>query len=110
MNAVHNDNLRNITEFKTGDTIRVFIKIEEGNKKRIQTFEGLVIGRKKGNNISATFTVRKNYSGVGVERIFPLHSPLYEKIEVLRRGIVRRSKIHYVRKLSDKTIKIKEKR
>jgi large subunit ribosomal protein L19 len=109
INLVNKQNLKKIPDFKVGDVIKVFVKIEENNKKKIQTFEGLVI-RKRGSNISETFTVRKVFSGIGVERIFPLHSPLCEKIEVIRKGIVRRSKLYYIRGLSAKSIKIKEKK
>ncbi|PQP79544.1 50S ribosomal protein L19 [Candidatus Phytoplasma phoenicium] len=111
INTVNKDNLKTVPDFKTGDLIKVFLQIEEGNKKRIQTFEGLVIKRKghKGS-INENFTVRKIYSGIGVERTFPIHSPLYEKIEIIRRGMVRRSKLYYVRNLSTKAIKIKEKK
>ncbi|KOR75594.1 50S ribosomal protein L19 [Candidatus Phytoplasma pruni] len=108
LNSINENNLKSVPDFKPGDTVKVYIKIEEGNKKRIQTFEGLVI-RRQGSNISENITVRKVYSGVGVERIFPIHSPLYEKIEVIRRGIVRRSKLYYIRKLSAKAARIKEK-
>ncbi|MCQ9618712.1 MAG: 50S ribosomal protein L19 [Candidatus Phytoplasma pruni] len=109
LNSINENNLKSVPDFKPGDTVKVYIKIEEGNKKRIQTFEGLVI-RRQGSNISENITVRKVYSGVGVERIFPIHSPLYEKIEVIRRGIVRRSKLYYIRKLSAKAARIKEKK
>ncbi|MFB5029843.1 MAG: 50S ribosomal protein L19 [Candidatus Phytoplasma pruni] len=109
LNSINENNLKSVPDFKPGDTVKVYIKIEEGNKKRIQTFEGLVI-RRQGSNISENITVRKVYSGVGVERIFPIHSPLYEKIEVIRRGIVRRSKLYYIRKLSSKAARIKERK
>ncbi|WEK82630.1 MAG: 50S ribosomal protein L19 [Candidatus Phytoplasma pruni] len=109
LNSINENNLKSVPDFKPGDTVKVYIKIEEGNKKRIQTFEGLVI-RRQGSNISENITVRKVYSGVGVERIFPIHSPLYEKIEVIRRGIVRRSKLYYIRKLSAKAARIKERK
>ncbi|MEZ0180021.1 50S ribosomal protein L19 ['Camptotheca acuminata' phytoplasma] len=107
IDSINANNLRTVPNFKPGDTVKVFIKIEEGNKTRIQIFEGLVI-RRKGSHISETFTVRKVYSGIGVERTFPVHSPSYEKIEVIRRGIVRRAKLYYIRNLSNKAIKIKE--
>ncbi|WYY26439.1 LSU ribosomal protein L19p [Candidatus Phytoplasma fraxini] len=107
--SVNNKNLRNVPDFRPGDTVKVFNKIEEGNKKRIQVFEGIVISR-RGSHISETFTVRKVYAGVGVERIFPVHSNCYEKIEIVRRGIVRRAKLYYIRKLSNKAIKIKERK
>ncbi len=102
--------LRNdIPEFRPGDTVRLHIRIKEGERERIQVFEGLVIAR-RGSGISETFTVRKVSYGVGVERIFPLHSPFIEKIEVLRRGKVRRAKLYYIRSLSTKAARIKERR
>ncbi|QTX03190.1 50S ribosomal protein L19 [Candidatus Phytoplasma luffae] len=107
IDSINTKKLRNVPDFKPGDMVKVFTKIEEGNKKRIQIFEGLVI-RRKGSNITENFTVRKVYSGIGVERIFPIHSPSYEKIEIVRRGMVRRAKLYYVRDLSNKAIKIKE--
>ncbi|MBP3059371.1 50S ribosomal protein L19 [Texas Phoenix palm phytoplasma] len=109
INSINKNSLKVLPDFKVGDFVKVFIKIEEGNKKRIQAFEGLII-RIKGSGITKTITVRKVYCGVGVERIFPIHSPLYENIEIVRKGIVRRSKIYYVRKLSSKSMKIKAKR
>ncbi|MGE9276645.1 MAG: 50S ribosomal protein L19 [Candidatus Phytoplasma pruni] len=109
LNSINKNNLKIVPDFKPGDTVKVYIKIEEGNKKRIQIFEGLVVKR-QGSNISENITVRKVYSGVGVERIFPIHSPLYEKIEVTHRGIVRRSKLYYIRKLSAKAARIKERK
>ena len=85
--------------------------MREGNKERVQNFEGVVIGRKSGNSIDATFTVRKISNGIGVERIFPLHSPVISKIDVKRRGKVRRSKLNYLRNISgSKGTRIKEKR
>ncbi len=88
----------NIPEFRVGDTVRVDVKIIEGNKERIQAFEGIVISRKSGG-ISETFTVRKLSSGVGVERIFPIHSPKIAKITVIRKGKVRRAKLTFLRDL-----------
>ena len=96
-------------EFKAGDTIRVHARIKEGDKERIQVFQGVVIRKRKGNT-GATFTVRKVSYGVGVERIFPLHSPSIDKIEVLTRGRVRRGRLYYMRKLRGKAARIKEKR
>ena len=93
--------------FKSGDEVKVAVKIIEGNKQRIQNFQGVVICR-RGGGISETFTVRKVSSGVGVERIFPLHSPVIDSITVLRRGKVRRNKITYIRSLSGKAARIKE--
>ncbi|MDV3168146.1 MAG: 50S ribosomal protein L19 [Candidatus Phytoplasma stylosanthis] len=107
IDSINIKKLRTVSDFKVGDFVKVFTKIEDGNKKRIQIFEGLVISR-KGSLISETFTVRKVYSGVGVERTFPIHSPSYEKVEVIRRGIVKRAKLYYVRNLSNKAIRIKE--
>jgi len=97
-----------IPEFKSGDTVRVHVKIKEGDKERIQVFEGIVIRKRKGN-LGATFTVRKVSYGIGVERIFPLHSPNIEKIEVVKRGKVRRSRLYYLRELRGKAARIKEK-
>lgn len=98
-----------IPEFRPGDTIRVNVKVREGDKERIQGFEGVCIGR-KGAGISETFTVRKVSNGVGVERIFPLHSPAILSIERVREGRVRRAKIYYLRKLSGKAARIPEKK
>ena len=97
-----------IPEFRPGDTVRVHVKIKEGDKERIQVFEGIVIRKRKGN-LGATFTVRKISYGIGVERIFPLHSPTIEKIEVVKRGKVRRSRLYYLRELRGKAARIKEK-
>lgn len=94
-------------EFRAGDTVAVHYKIKEGDRERIQIFEGVVIA-KKGGGVRATFTVRKISYGIGVERIFPLHSPLIEKIEVKRLGKVRRAKLYYLRGLSRKAARIKE--
>ncbi len=93
--------------FKSGDTVKVHFKIIEGNSERIQVFDGVVIAEKGGGQ-TATFTVRKISSGVGVERIFPLHSPRIAQIEVVKRGKVRRAKIYYLRGLSGKASKIKD--
>ena len=110
INAVTKEYLRNdIPEFRAGDNVRVYVRIKEGDKERIQLFEGLVIGR-HGGGISATYTVRKISNGVGVERIFPLHSPMVEKIQVVRLGRVRRAKLNYIRNLSAKAARIKERR
>lgn len=97
----------NITEFNAGDTIKVFAKIKEGNRERTQAFEGVVI-KKQGGSTRATFTVRKLSNGVGVEKTWPLHSPTIEKIEVIRRGKVRRSKLYYLRDRVGKAAKVKE--
>ena len=95
--------------FGPGDTVKVHVKIKEGEKERIQIFQGVVISKRKGGT-NATFTVRKVSYGVGVERIFPLHSPAIDKIEVVTRGRVRRAKIYYLRKLRGKAARIKERR
>jgi large subunit ribosomal protein L19 len=97
-----------VTPFNVGDTVRVHFKIVEGNKERVQIFEGIVIARKNGG-IRETFTVRKISFGVGVERVFPVNSPRIEKIEVVRRGDVRRAKLYYIRGLSGKaSTRVKE--
>ena len=93
--------------FKSGDTVRVHVTIKEGEKERIQVFEGVVIRKRKGWT-GATFTVRKVSYGVGVERIFPFHSPIIDRIEVVTRGRVRRSRLYYLRKLRGKAARIKE--
>lgn len=98
-----------IPKFRPGDTVRVQVKVVEGSRERLQAFEGLVIAR-SGGSIRETFTVRRISYGVGVERTFPVHSPRVEKIEVVRRGIVRRAKLYYLRKLTGKAARIKEKR
>ncbi|MBW2065887.1 MAG: 50S ribosomal protein L19 [Deltaproteobacteria bacterium] len=98
-----------IPEFRPGDTIKVHAKIREGDKERIQIFQGVVIRKRKGNT-GATFTVRKVSYGIGVERIFPLHSPFIEKVEVVTRGKVRRARLYYLRKLRGKASRIKERR
>ncbi|MGZ4031695.1 MAG: 50S ribosomal protein L19 [Tumebacillaceae bacterium] len=98
---------KDIPEFKAGDTLRVHVKVKEGNRERIQVFEGVVIKR-RGGGISETFTVRKVSYGVGVERTFPLHTPKIDKIEVMRRGRVRRAKLYYLRNLTGKAARIKE--
>ena len=94
-------------DFAVGDTVKVYGKIKEGNRERIQVFEGTVIKRQGGSN-RETFTVRKNSNGVGVEKTWPLHSPNVEKIEVVRRGKVRRAKLFYLRDRSGKSAKVKE--
>jgi large subunit ribosomal protein L19 len=98
-----------IPDFRPGDTVKVHVKIKEGEKERIQLFQGVVI-RKRNGTTGATFTVRKVSYGIGVERIFPLHSPIIHKIEVTTRGRVRRSRIYYLRNLRGKAARIKEKR
>lgn len=96
----------NIPEFRVGDTVKVDVKIVEGKRERIQSFEGVVISR-KGGGISETFTVRKKSAGIGVERIFPMHSPKIDKITVVRKGVVRRAKLYYARDIVGQ-FKIKE--
>jgi large subunit ribosomal protein L19 len=98
-----------LPDFIPGDTVKVHVKIREGEKERIQVFQGVVIGR-RGSLSNATFTVRKVSYGVGVEKIFPLHSPAIDKIEVVTRGRVRRAKIYYLRNLRGKAARIKERR
>lgn len=95
--------------FRAGDTLRVNVRVKEGDKERIQAFEGVCIAR-RGSGVSETFTVRKISNGVGVERIFPVHSPMIADIEVLRRGRVRRAKLYYLRQLTGKATRIKEKK
>ena len=96
-----------VPEFRPGDTVKVFVKIKEGEKERVQLFEGLVIKR-RGGGISETFTVRKISYGVGVERTFPVNAPIIDKIQVVRKGKVRRAKLNYIRTLSAKAARIKE--
>ncbi|RBY77497.1 50S ribosomal protein L19 [Blastococcus sp. TF02-09] len=98
-----------IPTFRPGDTVKVHVRVVEGNRSRIQVFQGVVI-RRQGGGIRETFTVRKVSFGVGVERTFPVHTPVVEKIEVLVRGDVRRAKLYYLRELRGKAAKIKEKR
>ena len=99
----------NVPEFRVGDTVKVDVKIIEGKRERIQAYEGIVVAR-RGGSVSETFTVRKMSSGVGVERTFPVHSPIIDKIELVRRGKVRRSKLYYLRGRSGKASRIEEKR
>ena len=96
-------------EFRAGDTVRVHVRVVEGDKERIQVFQGVVIGR-RGGGTRETFTVRKISGGIGVERIFPLHSPSLSRIEVIRRGKVRRAKLYYLRALRGKAARIEERR
>ena len=104
------DNLRSdIPDFRSGDTISVGVKVVEGNRSRVQVFEGVVLAISSGANISKTITVRKISNGVGVERIFPLHSPNIDNIKVLKRGKVRRAKLYYLRERKGKAARIKEK-
>ncbi len=96
-----------VAEFNVGDTVKVYAKVKEGNRERIQLFEGVVLKRQNGG-ARETFTVRKSSNGVGVEKTWPLHSPIVEKIEVVRRGKVRRAKLTYLRKRVGKAAKVKE--
>jgi large subunit ribosomal protein L19 len=98
-----------VPAFRPGDTVKVHVKVVEGNRSRIQVFHGVVI-RRQGGGLQETFTVRKVSFGVGVERTFPVHTPIVEKIEVVTRGDVRRAKLYYLRELRGKAAKIKEKR
>ncbi len=98
-----------IPNFLPGDTVRVHVKVREGNRERIQVFEGIVI-RRSGGGLRETFTVRRISYGVGVERIFPVHSPIIDRIEIMRRGRVRRAKLYYLRSLRGKAARIKEKK
>ena len=97
-----------IPKFAVGDTVRVFVKVVEGTRERLQAFEGVVIARRNGS-VRETFTVRRTSYGVGVERTFPLHSPRVDHLVVVRRGKVRRAKLYYLRNLSGKAAKVKEK-
>jgi len=98
-----------LPDFRAGDTVKVHVRIKEGEKERIQVFEGVVL-RRRGSDLGATFTVRKVSYGVGVERIFPLHSPVVDRVEVVTRGRVRQGRIYYLRNLRGKAARIKEKR
>jgi large subunit ribosomal protein L19 len=100
---------KNTPVFKTGDTVKVHVKIVEGDKQRIQAYQGVVISRQNGG-IRESFTVRKISNGIGVERVFPLHSPIIEKIEMVTRGHVRRAKLYYLRKLRGKAARIRERK
>ncbi len=97
-----------VPAFRSGDRVKIHVRVVEGDKSRIQMFEGDVLGRRGGTGLQATFTVRKTSGGVGVERIFPLHSPIVEKIEVLRLGRVRRAKLYYLRERTGKKARIRE--
>lgn len=109
MEKIRRENLKtNLPEFRPGDTVRVHCKIREGDKERVQLFEGVCLKRNRGA-IEASFTVRKVSYGVGVERVFPSHSPLIEKVEVVSKGRVRRSRLYYLRELSGKAARIREK-
>ena len=110
LDALDADSLRDdIPDFRPGDTVKVHVRVVEGNRSRIQVFQGVVI-RRQGGGIRETFTARKVSFGVGVERTFPVHTPVVEKIEIVTRGDVRRAKLYYLRELRGKAAKIKEKR
>ena len=110
IDVIEKENVKdNIPDFNIGDTVKVYYKIIEGNKERIQVYEGTVIARRNGS-VRESFTVRRVSFGVGVERTFPLYSPKIDKIEVVKRGKVRRAKLFYLRELSGKATKIKEQR
>ena len=110
LDALDADSLRDdIPDFRPGDTVKVHVRVVEGNRSRIQVFQGVVI-RRQGGGVRETFTVRKVSFGVGVERTFPVHTPVVEKIEVDTRGDVRRAKLYYLRNLRGKAAKIKERR
>jgi large subunit ribosomal protein L19 len=98
-----------VPPFRPGDTLRVNVRVKEGDKERVQAFEGVCIAR-RGSGVSETFTVRKVSNGVGVERIFPVHSPMIADLSVVRRGQVRRAKLYYLRKLSGKATRIRERK
>ena len=101
------ESLRQVADFNVGDTVKVFVKVVEGNKERLQAYEGTVIARKNGG-IRETFTVRRICYGIGVERTFPLNSPKIDRIEIVRRGRVRRAKLYYLRDRKGKAAKVKE--
>jgi len=108
--ALEREQMRiDIPDFRVGDTLKIHARIKEGDKERIQVFQGVVI-RKRNGASGATFTVRKISYGIGVERIFPLHAPFIDKIEIISRGKVRRARLYYLRKLRGKAARIKEKR
>ena len=108
IDQIEKEQLRNdVPSFNIGDTVRVMVKVKEGEKERVQAYEGVVIA-KKGSSVRETFTVRRVSFGIGVERTFPLHSPRIDKIIVVRKGKVRRAKIYYIRDLSGKAAKVKE--
>jgi large subunit ribosomal protein L19 len=110
LRAIEREGLKtNIPVFSAGDTVRVMVRVREGEKERLQAFEGIVI-RRRGEGLRASFTVRRISYGVGVERTFPLHSPRIERVDVVRHGRVRRSKLYYLRSLAGKAARLREKR
>ena len=109
LEATKSDLKNNTVDFKAGDTVSVGVKVTEGNRSRVQLFDGVVIAKSAGSGLSKTFTVRKISNGVGVERIFPYHSPIIESVKVLKKGKVRRAKLYYLRNLKGKAARIKTK-
>ncbi|MFP4456278.1 MAG: 50S ribosomal protein L19 [Clostridia bacterium] len=108
--SIENEQMKkDVPDFKPGDTVRVHVKVVEGSRERIQVFEGIVM-KKKGGSSKETFTVRRVSYGVGTERVFPVHSPKLDKIEVVRKGSVRRAKLNYLRKRKGKSARVREKR
>ena len=107
LNATKDELKTDLVDFKAGDTISVGVKVTEGNRSRVQLFDGVVIAKSAGSGTSKTFTVRKISNGVGVERIFPYHSPIIDSIKVLKKGKVRRAKLYYLRNLKGKAARIK---
>ncbi len=110
LDKINEASLKERPDFRAGDTVKVNVNVVEGNRSRIQVFQGVVVDRKGGQGVNATFTVRKSSFGVGVERKFPLHSPNVDSIEVVSRGRVRRAKLYYLRDRHGKAAKIREKR
>ena len=109
INEIEKDYMKKeVPQFREGDVVKVYVKVVEGNRERLQAFEGTVIAKKNGG-VRETFTVRRESFGVGIERTFPIHSPRIDKIEIVRHGKVRRAKLYYLRNLSGKAAKIKEK-
>ena len=109
MKSTKEDIRSDIPEFKSGDTLNIGVKVVEGNKSRVQNFEGVVIAISSGGGLDKTFTIRKISNGIGVERIFPLNSPNIDSIKVVKKGRVRRAKLYYLRELKGKAARIKEK-
>lgn len=107
INAVEEGFKKEVPSFQVGDTVKVFVKVVEGDRERVQPFQGVVIAR-RGSSIRETFMVRKISYGIGVERIFPIHSPVLDRIEVIKRGAVRRAKLYYLRGKKGKAARIKE--
>src|SRR5690625_1143921 len=107
LDAIDTPNLKDVPDFRAGDTLRVHVNIVEGNRSRVQIFQGTVIGR-QGSGVGETFRIRKHSFGVGVERVFPIHAPTVEKIEVVTRGDVRRAKLYYLRDRVGKATRVRE--